>query len=145
MPAKNSLWRKTPDAHTIHRWRALHTKVSLRSLDLRRVSAGFSFVEAERTPLTTKWRWRQSGANRSPGPIPCYQGLIQGFFMGFAENAMALSVYPHQSMQFFAPSFLLGPDGTGNLISAIRESYLSIWVNCGQYQNLGIHRADGIC
>jgi hypothetical protein len=31
------------------------------------------------------------------GPIPCYQGLIQGFFMGFAENALALSVNPHES------------------------------------------------
>ncbi len=47
--------------------------------------------------LMTKWRWRQSRANRSPGPIPCYQGLIQGFFRGFAENALALSVNPRES------------------------------------------------
>jgi len=45
----------------------------------------------------TDWRWRQSRANRSPGPIPCYQGLIQGFFMGFAENALASSAYLHES------------------------------------------------
>jgi hypothetical protein len=68
-----------------------------------------------------------------------------GFCRGFAENALALSVYPQESTRFLAPSFILGPDGTGNLISAIRESYLSIWVNCGQYQSLGIHKADGIC
>jgi hypothetical protein len=42
----------------------------------------------------TYWRWMQSGANPSPGPIPCYQGLIRGFFMDFAENALALSVNP---------------------------------------------------
>jgi hypothetical protein len=33
--------------------------------------------------------WRQSGANRSHGLIPCYQGLIQGFFMAFSENTPA--------------------------------------------------------
>jgi hypothetical protein len=33
--------------------------------------------------------------NRSPGPVPCYQG--QGFFMGFADNALALSVNPLES------------------------------------------------
>jgi hypothetical protein len=60
--------------------------------------------------LMTKWRWAQSGANRSPGPIPCYQGLIQGFFMGFAEKALALSVNPHESRDFSRLPLDLGPD-----------------------------------
>src|SRR5277367_4875249 len=30
------------------------------------------------------WAGTARGANRSPGPIPCYQGLIQGFSGDFA-------------------------------------------------------------
>jgi hypothetical protein len=56
------------------------------------------------------------------GPIPCYQGLIQGFSGGFAGNCRGIILYPHESKRFLAPSPKLGPGGTGNLISAIGES-----------------------
>jgi hypothetical protein len=43
-------------------------------------------------------------------PIPCYQGLIQGFFMGLQRILLALSVNPHEFRRFTAPSSKLGPD-----------------------------------
>jgi hypothetical protein len=42
------------------------------------ISAGFSFVGAERTARKTKWRWMQSVANSSRPRIPWYQGIVQG-------------------------------------------------------------------
>ena len=38
-------------------------------------------------------------------PIPCYQGLIQGFFTGFAEGTLHYPLYPPESKSFLAPSF----------------------------------------
>jgi len=97
--------RKTPDTRTRPLRRvSLYTGVLFKKREFAGISAGFSFVGAERTAQKTKWRWRQSRANRSPSPIPCYQGLIQGFFMGFAEKALALSVNPHESMRFLGAS-----------------------------------------
>jgi hypothetical protein len=41
-------------------------------------------------------------------PDSLLSGLIQGFFMGFAKKALALSVNPIESKRFLAPSSRLG-------------------------------------
>jgi hypothetical protein len=43
-------------------------------------------------------------------PDSLLSGIIQGFFMGFAEKALALSVNPHESRGFLAPSSRFSPD-----------------------------------
>jgi hypothetical protein len=46
-------------------------------------------------------------------PDSLLSGINTGIFMGFGENAPALSVNPHELRRFLAPSSRLGPAEQG--------------------------------
>jgi hypothetical protein len=89
---------KTSNVRTTRRWRiSPHTRLGLGSGYLH------GFQPVSRLSWKRKRFRRLNGGGGSPertalpAPIPCYQGLIQGFFMIFAENALELSANLHES------------------------------------------------
>jgi hypothetical protein len=64
--------------------------------------------KAEIKDAWTEWRWNQSAAKRSPGPIP-YQGLIQGISEDFAGKCPCGAHLSPEIQMLSRPSYGWGP------------------------------------